>query len=419
VSSDEERLEGWERWEQHAYSLLPYPLLAISIVASGVDQHVSRDHFLWSLVVSAAVIGWMWFGVPPGDDDSRRPTPGSARAIAFVVGQLAFTALLILLSGWYGFFAFSNYLIGFALLLDRWRFLVCVVNAALVAFTYTGWPHSGHTWVAWGILFLVISVLACTFGFFGLAENERTGRHRKIIAELEEANRRLEAALDENAGLQAQLLVQAREAGALDERARMAREIHDTLAQGLAGIVTQLEAADVPNDHVATAVQLARESLTEARRSVAGLAPRELADGRLPTAIGDAARRWSQRSGIEVSVETTGDPQPLIADVELALFRVCQESLTNIAKHADAARVGITLSYMDDVVTLDVRDDGVGFAPGRSQQAKVSSGYGLPGMRQRVQRVAGTLEVESAPGEGTAISANVPAIPATAEEVAR
>lgn len=415
MSTDQHRLEGWEKWEQRTYALLPYPLLAISILASAVDHHVSRDHFFWSLLVSAAVVGWMWFGMPPRGEDARRPTPGSARAITVVVGQLTFTALLIALSGWYGFFAFSNYLIGFALLLDRWRFVVCVVNAGLVAFTYTGWPHSGDKWAAWGILFLVISVLASTFGYFGLAENERTGRHRQIIAELEETNRRLEAALDENAGLQAQLLVQAREAGALDERARMAREIHDTLAQGLAGIVTQLEAADVSNGHVGTARQLARESLAEARRSVAGLAPRELADGRLPTAIGDAARRWSQRAGIDVSVETTGDPRPLIADVELALFRVCQESLANIAKHASASRVGITLSYMDDVVTLDVRDDGIGFTPGAPRPADATSGYGLPGMRQRVQRVAGTLEIESAPGEGTAISANVPAIPATQE----
>jgi signal transduction histidine kinase len=206
--------------------------------------------------------------------------------------------------------------------------------------------------------------------------------------------------------------VQAREAGVLDERARMAREIHDTLAQGLAGIVTQLEAADLPNEHIATARQLARESLTEARRSVQGLAPRELAEGRLPVAITDAARRWSQRSGIAASVQTTGDPRPLIADVELALFRVCQESLTNIAKHAKASRVGLTLSYMDDVVTLDVRDDGVGFVPDRRAAREDGSGYGLAGMRQRVQRVAGTLEVESAPGEGTAISANVPAITA-------
>src|SRR5882757_1540823 len=410
MATDEPKLEGWEWWKERSYALLPYPLLAVSILATGLDQSISREHFLWSLLVPAAVVGWLWFGIPPRGEDSARPTPGSPRAIVVMVGQLLFTAVLVVLSGWYGFFAFSNYPLAFALLVGRWRYIAVVVNAALVALTYTGVPVKASTWVNWSILFVVISTIACVVSFFGMAETERSDRRREVIAELEEANRRLEVALDDNAGLQAQLLVQAREAGVFDERARMAREIHDTLAQGLAGIVTQLEAADVPNEHVTTARQLARESLTEARRSVQGLAPRELAEGRLPVAIADAARRWSERSGIAASVETTGDPRPLIADVELALFRVCQESLTNIAKHAKAKRVGLTLSYMDDVVTLDVRDDGVGFVPDRRPARGDGSGYGLAGMRQRVQRVAGTLEIESTPGEGTAISANVPAI---------
>jgi signal transduction histidine kinase len=101
------------------------------------------------------------------------------------------------------------------------------------------------------------------------------------------------------------------------------------------------------------------------------------------------------------------------------LFRVAQEALTNVAKHAAAARAGITLSYMDDVVVLDVRDDGRGFVcrPGADDRARERprTGFGLAGMEQRVRRVAGTLSVESEPGEGTAISASVPAIPAGAE----
>ena len=108
---------------------------------------------------------------------------------------------------------------------------------------------------------------------------------------------------------------------------------------------------------------------------------------------------------------TTGDVQPLHPEVEVALLRTAQEALANVAKHANASRAGLTLSYMGDVVTLDVRDDGVGLHVGaRTGPTSRGSGFGLSAMRQRVNRVAGTLAIESEPGAGTAISARVPAI---------
>jgi len=171
----------------------------------------------------------------------------------------------------------------------------------------------------------------------------------------------------ENTGLQAQLLVQAREAGAGDERQRMAREIHDTLAQGLTGIITQLEAAQqTPNDaererRIDNAKRLARHSLAEARRSVQALRPQALENSRLPEALADEVARWSVTSGVAGEVKTTGDARALHPEVEVTLLRVAQEALANVAKHAGASRAGVTLSYMEDVVSLDVRDDGVGF----------------------------------------------------------
>jgi signal transduction histidine kinase len=116
---------------------------------------------------------------------------------------------------------------------------------------------------------------------------------------------------------------------------------------------------------------------------------------------------------IDAVLTTTGDPRPMHADVEVTLLRAAQEALANVAKHAKAGRVGLTLSYMADVVTLDVRDDGVGFEPdARRAHGSADGGFGLAGMRQRVQRLAGRLDIESEPGGGTAISATVPAIPA-------
>ncbi|MEU8637632.1 sensor histidine kinase [Amycolatopsis sp. NPDC048633] len=221
----------------------------------------------------------------------------------------------------------------------------------------------------------------------------------------------LAAAHAENEGLQRQLLSQAREAGTLDERQRLAQEIHDTLAQGFTGIITQLEAAAQATDepaerqrHLDSAIALARENLTAARRSVHALHPEPLDTATLPEALTDVAARWSARTGVPAAFTATGDPRPLHPEIESTVLRVTQEALSNVDKHAAAGRVGITLSYMDDEATLDVRDDGAGFTPGPGP------GFGLPGMRRRVERLAGTLHVESEPGGGTAISAVLPAV---------
>jgi signal transduction histidine kinase len=221
-------------------------------------------------------------------------------------------------------------------------------------------------------------------------------------AAIERRNRQLKDALAENEAL-------AREAGIQEERRRMAGEIHDTLAQGLTGIVAQLEALEHAHGrggdwrrHLDTAAQLARESLTEARRSVRALGPQALQDARLPEAIADVARRWSGINGVEAEVITTGTARAMHPDVEVTLLRTAQEALANVGRHAHASRVGLTLSYMEDVVTLDVRDDGVGFTPNGSD------GFGLTAMRERVRRLDGRLVVESEPGAGTAICATLP-----------
>jgi signal transduction histidine kinase len=202
----------------------------------------------------------------------------------------------------------------------------------------------------------------------------------------------------------------------LDERARMAREIHDTIAHGLTGIVTQLEAAEQasarPDDwrrHVDNAIRLARESLSEARRSVEASRPEVLEGGSLEEGLADVAKRWSALNGVPVEFTTTGDPMPLHPEIEVTLLRAAQEALANVAKHAGASRAGLTLSYMGDVVTLDVRDDGTGFEV-TDGVVGPGTGFGLTAMRQRVGRVAGTLAIESEPGGGTAISVRVPAI---------
>jgi signal transduction histidine kinase len=276
--------------------------------------------------------------------------------------------------------------------------------------------------VIWVLLAGVDVVLIGVFTMLGVRVGEQNEARKQIIAELAEANHRLEEMIAENTGLQAQLLTQAREAGAGDERQRMAREIHDTIAQGLTGIVTQLEAAQqTGNDaererRISNAKRLARDSLAEARRSVQALRPQALENSRLPEALADEVARWSATSGVTAEVETTGQARALHPEVEVTLLRVAQEALANVAKHAEASRAGVTLSYMEDVVSLDVRDDGAGFAAVKSNghlagETPAAGGFGLIAMRQRVSRLAGQLEIESEPGAGTAVSASLPAIP--------
>ena len=187
------------------------------------------------------------------------------------------------------------------------------------------------------------------------------------VTALSEARRQmvadLEAAMRENAGLHAQLVTQAREAGVLDERQRLAREIHDTLAQGLTGIITQLEAANRAGDrhaerdrHIETATRLARESLSEARRSVRALHPEPLDNARLPEALADVAQRWSAVNGVHAQVTTTGTTRPLHPAVEVTLLRVAQEALTNVGRHANASHVTLRLA-IDDVEVRLGRED--------------------------------------------------------------
>jgi signal transduction histidine kinase len=145
---------------------------------------------------------------------------------------------------------------------------------------------------------------------------------------------------------------------------------------------------------------------------VQALRPGPLDDAaHLPDAIGGLAERWSHTSGVEVRVEVTGSPVALPPALEVALFRTAQEGLANIAKHAAATRAGLTLSYTHEVVVLDVLDDGAGFDPARDTGRGDS--YGLTAMRRRLREVGGALAVESAPGDGTAISAQVPVAPLT------
>jgi signal transduction histidine kinase len=338
----------------------------------------------------------------------------------FFAGLVVLTGVLVWCNPFFGFFAWTGYQYTAYALRGQWRLLGAAGVAVVTAVSQVGgFPTLGvpHALPIFAIVLAFNIVLGTLMTFLATMTSAQAERRAQMIRDLGEANDKLAAALTENAGLHAQLLVQAREAGVLDERQRMAGEIHDILAQGLTGIVTQLEAADQaagrPADwrrHLGTAKQLARDSLTEARRSVQALRPQPLAAAALPQVLADLVDGWSSRNGVTAELITTGTARPLLPEIETTLLRTAQEALANVARHAAASRVALTLSYLEDLVTLDVRDDGAGFDPAGRRTEAYEGGFGLTAMRQRVQRIAGTLVVESEPGAGTAISACVPAI---------
>jgi signal transduction histidine kinase len=222
--------------------------------------------------------------------------------------------------------------------------------------------------------------------------------------------------IEQRGRLQARLATAQHRAGVLEERQRLAREIHDTLAQDFASIIVHLERAEQINHldgspakgHIDLARSVAREGLEESRRMMAALRPEILEQRALPEAIGRVCSQWSRRTGVESKLWVTGTPVPLHPEIDLAILRGVQEALTNVARHSGARTTAVTLSYMEDLIALDVQDDGKGFVP--SPPGDGRSGYGLQGMRERAQGLQGSLMVESVPGEGTTISLTLPVV---------
>lgn len=413
----EELSERHSRIESAYHRLLdwmPYGLLAVSLVLSALISQRPMGFQLQTLGLAAAAVVWVYFAytrIPSKTEAS------SARLAVHLFVMLGFGAALMARDMLFFIFVITGFFHA-GYFKPMWMVVAgiggtsLVVNASMVDFT----DIQAEALVVYTVVVL-IQTAAISSGFL---LNEKLVQLR---TQREEAILSREAALQENAGLHMQLLTQAREAGILDERQRMARDIHDTVAQGLAGIIAQLHAADGTDDesqrrrHLDSAVELARESLAEARRTVQAIGPPTLDTAQLPEALAEVSAKWSEAQAVPVELVTTGDAKPMHPEIEVTLLRVTQEALQNAAKHSKAGRVGITLSYMEDQLALDVRDDGIGFEPSKIKAAK-GSGYGLAAMRQRVGRLAGTVSIESEPGSGTVVSAIVPAIPQAVPDAA-
>jgi signal transduction histidine kinase len=401
-ASDTGRAENvWDsaRWAR-LWDGLFYATLAIATVltlTAGPGPAEARA------VTAALAVGfgaWYWAMLVRHRDWWSRLGP----ALAYLAGAAVFFWLLVARDTHFFILVYSLYPQVFGLLPDRWIYLGAA-GVTVLPFAASGRLADLEP----GDLLAMCAnlALALLLGLFIQAIAQQSERRREMIAELERARA-------ENAAL----LARVRQTAVLEERQRLAREIHDTLAQGLTGVVTQLEAAeaalgDRPADargHLEAARRLARESLGEARRSVNALRPGPLEDGRLVDALDGVARDWSRTTGVPAVVTTVGEARPLPSETEVTLLRVAQEALANAGRHAHASAVALTLAFGEGQVSLDVTDDGVGFDPAaRPARDGADGGYGLVAMRERVAALRGELDVESGPGQGTTVVATIPA----------
>jgi signal transduction histidine kinase len=269
---------------------------------------------------------------------------------------------------------------------------------------------------AYGALMLLLD----SFVRSSVRQAEARARADALAAELGHERDRLAKLAAENA----RLAEQARHAATLAERNRLARELHDTIAQGLTATTMQIEAAQraFDRDHerartrLARAHELARATLADVRRSVWALAE-PLVDGPgLPDALDDLVRRFAERAGVAATFQHTGPPPPLGAEAADQVLRVAQESLTNVEKHAAATEVWVELVVDEREVRLSVHDNGDGFDPQTHAPHANGGGFGLLSQRERARLAGGALMVESAPGQGTCVTMTIATAGGTNEE---
>lgn len=300
------------------------------------------------------------------------------------------------------------------LVLRVFRFPVAVVTlAAMVLVIVAGW------WRVQGEFDPTILIGPAALALLGMLAY-------RAMAEQMRGTQRL---LDDLRATQDDLVSAERDAGVLGERARLSRDLHDSLAQQLSSINLLLQAAEQdwterPGSARALtrrAAETSRESLGEVRRVVADLAPsgahepvRDVVAGLARIAADEPLRVLFASHGEDAA----GVPHRIPASVAVALRRTARGSLANVAEHASTDRAWVTLTWQGDEVLLDVRDAGRGFDPGTPRPARPGRGHGIDGMRARIADLGGTLEVESEPGEGTVVAVAVP-LPADWDREAR
>lgn len=341
--------------------------------------------------------------------------PGARRRVTWwLIGLAGVWLVAVTISAEFVWVAFPLWLLAGHLLPLRWGlvFSAGVLAAAIAAPLL----HHGSTTYAdvLGPLIGGIFAFGISRGYLQLLHDAQV-RERLVVS--------LTRAQEEMTELHDELLLAQRQSGAVAERTRISRDIHDTIAQSLTSIRLLARAQTASADSSSAAATLAQvaalaeDSLADVRRIVAALVPAELEDDALAAALQRMLDRTQAEAGLAVELHVD-DTLPLLpTEVEVALLRTAQSALANVRLHAHASRVVVSLVDAGDTVRLDLIDDGVGFDAAAWERASdpTSSSFGLRFMRTRLRELGGGLELDSSPGEGTSVSAHLP-LYATSEE---
>lgn len=352
----------------------------------------------WVLAISLVFLGWYGGGLLLGERSGDRRL-----AAGWLLGLTLIWLGAVALSPEYVWLAFALWLLAGFVLRMRWAAALSILILAVVIAAPV--LHHGTTSYANVIGPLVggVFALGISRGYLELVRDAR--ERRRLIASLVQAH-------EETAALQDELARSQRESGASAERARVSRDIHDTVAQSMASIGmlarTARETDADPARSLEQIAALAAEGLADARRIVNDLMPAELEQAALGDALERMLGRLAEETGIAATLHADDELPGLGLDAEVALLRTAQSAFANVRVHAHATRVVVTLADAGDAVRLDIVDDGRGFDPARLDAAGPDGGYGLRAMRARLRELGGGLDVESAPGDGTALSAHVP-----------
>lgn len=390
-------LSGLTDWIRVGQVVITVLLLVVATVRASLDAVPP----VWTIAVALVFAGWYFGGLLLA---SR--TRDHALAAWWLLGLGLVWAGAVVVSAEFVWVAFSLWMLAGFVLPLRWAIPFSLVALAVVIAAPV--VHRGTTSYAnvLGPLVGAAFALGLARGYLQLIRDAH--ERRALIASLVQAHHEL-------ASLQDELARSQRESGALAERTRLSRDIHDTVAQSVSSIgMLARSALDTgTGEHARRALeqieQLSHEGLADTRRIVNALIPAELETGALAGALQRMLERLRDERSIAVELHVDDAFPALPTATEVALLRTAQSALANVRSHAHAQRVVVTLSDTGDTVRLDVADDGTGFDVARWEgRATESGGYGLRSMRERLRELGGGLDIESDPGEGTALSAHLP-----------
>ena len=386
--------DAWETSQRRWDTLNAVVYLAgLVIVASG---SATTDRRALAVAAVAALGPWYLLVGRPHIVAAEGGLP-TRRAVVYMAGVVILFAVAVLQAPNAWFLAVAIFPQCYQVLPVRQALIpaaaMTLIGGASIAF----WNHSRAGLESAVALSVAVFAFTVAFGGYITRIITQSAERACLIAQLEAA--------------QAELAEVSRQAGALAERQRLATDIHDTLAQGFSSVLMLIQAAEVQLEqapHTARrqlqlAEQTARENLAEARSLVTGLAAAQLEAGTLEAALRRSTERAAAELSIRADFDVAGTGGALPAATEVVLLRTGQEALANVRKHAAASRVVVRLSYEPGLVRLEVTDDGTGFDP-----AAVTGGYGLRGMRARVDEVGGSVTVRSQPPVGTSVLVEVP-----------